>query len=384
MIQRNALPLPSQGTRLRASGSRIAASGLLLLGALATHAAVTAKKSDKAPASKPAVTQLAYEFKPGSTHRYSVTAILNGHIPPFSHPGEPPIHVRARFTYIANVKKVDDKGAQVEFTVDSADLGFLEKDPGPNGKIPPDAELVWPISLPEVQQRLNVTATLRPDGSVASVEGGSGMPIQIDVGFDLRKLFLLMLPVTFPDKPVRINDTWTFTDGLLGNKPGKVSYTGRLVNIAPIARSLQFRVHQDAQAMIDDRHDKAGKLTTSDIDAVDSTTGKVTVTGDLLFVASAPSGQMPAAAVANTPDRHLGRLSSGHLVLDALLTRKRTTPDADHPEEPLSSQIDVQARLFVRSDDKPQKPQGTATPAKTAGLAAVPNHASKVKEDTQR
>ncbi len=343
-------------------GSLLAAGGLLLVGALAAHAAA---RGHAAPtrfhraAPKPAAARLAYDLTPGSAHHYKVTAIFTGHFPPFTQPGGQPVSLRVLLGYNAAVKKADDKGAEVEFTVDSAEIDLLEKDPGPNGKIDPDSVAPWPIALQEVQQRLNVTALLRPDGSIASIEGGSAMPVQINLGIDLRKLFLLVMPVTFPDKPVKINDTWTFTDGLLGNQPGKVTYSGTLTQIDPTDRQLLFHIRQDAQAAINDKHDKGGKLTDNAADAVDQTTGKVTVTGDLLFAA-------PNAAV--RADRCLGRLTRGHLVMNALLTRKRTAPDPDHPEDPATSNIDVQARLFVQADDARPKAQGAATAANTGRL----------------
>jgi hypothetical protein len=375
------LPIVAGGPRLRL-GLVIAAGSLLTLSALAGHAADKAAKRGTTPARlhraapQPTAALLSYDLKPGSSHRYHITAFFSGHFPPFSQPGGQPINLRTRLTYIANVKKVDAKGAQVAFVVDAADISLLEKDPGPGGKVNPDDEAPWPIPLQEVQQALNVTAILRPDGSIASIEGGNAPPVKIDIGFDLRKLFLLMMPVTFPDKPVRVNEPWTFADGLLGNKPGKVTYTGRLEAIDPTAKRLLFHIHQNGQAAIEDSRDKAGKVAANPADAVDTTTGKVTVEGDLLFVA--PTGDPAAAALANGAARGLGRLQTGHLVMSALLTRKRAAPDPEHPEEPQESQIDVHARLSVQADDSPHKAPSAAAGGHNATHA---RRAGTTKED---
>lgn len=353
-------------------GGLVAASGLLLLGAGARRDAPRNRAS--APVAKPAAARLAYDLAPGSSHRYNITAIFTGHFPPFTQPDSPPITLKAQLAYVAHVKKQDDKGAEVEFVVDSADVSLLEKEPGPDGKSDPNSEVPFPLPLSQVQEALNVTATLRPDGSVASVSGGNAPPVKIDLGFDLRKLFLLILPVTFPDRPVAVNDSWNFADGFLGNKPGKVSYTGQVAGITAGGKNLTYRIRQNAEALIDDKRDKEGKVTENAADAVDTTTGKVTVTGDIAFLAPATP---PARKGANGAAARFGRLTNGQLVMNALLTRKRTVPDPNKPEEPLESKIDVKARLLVQA----AKP--ATQPARVSALPKAKPPVGKVKENVK-
>jgi hypothetical protein len=356
---------------LRRRGALLAAVSVFGMSRIAAQADTHAAQPKAAPGTNAAV-RLTYNLKPGFTRRYKVTGIFSGHFPPFAQPTSPPILLRAQLEYAATVKKQDEKGAEVEFSVESADISILEKEPGPDGKVDPDSETPFPLPIEQVQKTLNVTAILRPDGSIAEVVGGDTSQIKIDLGFDLRKLFLLIMPVTFPDRSVRVNEEWTFADGLLGKGADRVTYKSRLLGIAPAANATAFRIGQDAQARIDDRRDKDGKPTDKDDAIVDTTKGTVTVTGALNFVAPRTTG--PPAA-----DSRAGNLADGRLTLTVLLNRKRTIPDPDRPDDPLESQIDVKARLFVRADGGPRKADpAPAAPAVTdKNRPAAPNEAKK-------
>jgi hypothetical protein len=343
---------PPNGRRLRSA--LLAAACVFGMSPIVARADTHAAQPKAAPDSSAAV-RLTYDLKPGFTRRYKVTGIFSGHFPPFAQPTSPPILLRAQLEYAATVTKQDAKGAEVEFSVESADISILEKDPGPDGKIDPDSETPFPLPIEQVQKTLNVTAILRPDGSIAEVVGGDTSQIKIDLGFDLRKLFLLIMPVTFPDRSVRVNEAWTFTDGLLGKGADRVTYRSRLLGIAPAAHATAFRIGQDAQARIDDRRDKDGKPTDKDDAIVDTTKGTVTVTGALNFVT-------PSTAAPPATDSRAGNLAEGRLTLTVLLNRKRTIPDPDRPDDPLESQIDVRARLFVRADGGPRKASAVSLP----------------------
>lgn len=299
----------------------------------------------KPAAAKPApalpAARLAYNLKPGDTFRYRITGIFRGNFPPFAQPGNPPANLKAVLEYIATVKKQDDKGAEIFFEVDVADLSLLEKEPGPDGKIDPEDEIPFPIPVSQAQKTLNVTALIRPDGSVASVTNNDSAPIRAELGIDLRKLFLLILPVTFPDKPLQINDEWTHNDGVLGQKPGKITYRNRLLAVAPAAKNLTFRVEHNAVSQIADKKDRDGKLIEDAENAVETTTGTATVKGTLLF-------QTPAApASPNAADTRTGRLQKGQLTLNANLVH--VAPNPEKPEEKLASNIEVMARLTVQA-----------------------------------
>lgn len=323
-----------------------------------------------APAS--AALRLGYRLQAGDNMRYKLVGYFTGHFPPFDSPGSPPVILRTKLTYVANVKKADEKGAEVAFSVEEADVAILLKEPGPNGEIAPDDEAPIPLPLSQVQKALNVTATMKPDGSITKLTGGETGSVKIDLGFELRKLFLLMMPVTFPEKPLKVADEWTFTDGVLGNKPGKVSYKGRVQSVQPGGKAVTVGINQEAEARIEDMRDKEGKPTDKAADSVDTTTGKLTFGGTMRFLA-------PTKGKLVNGSRAVGRMAEGKMTLNALLTRKRTTPDPEHPDDPLEKNIDVAARLTVQADDLP-----TQTMKRTAsGKESLPSVAAKTKEKSK-
>lgn len=317
-----------------------------LLGGSYALAQKAAKPAPK-PASElaaPAAATLAYNLKPGSAFRYRIVGLFRGNFPPFAQPGSPPANLKAVLEYIATVKKSDSKGAEVAFEVDRADLSLLEKEPGPDGKIDPDSEIPFPIPVSQAQKTLNVTALIRPDGSVASVTSADSAPIRADLGIDLRKLFLLIMPVTFPERPLAVNDEWKHADGVLGQKEGKITYRNRLLSVTPEAKRVAYRIQQSAESEIDDKKDKDGKLIADAAGAVETITGKATVTGTLLFVT-------PAAAPSA---KHVGQMQQGQLLLNANL--KKTAPNPEKPEEKQVSDITVKARLTVQFLPAVRKP----------------------------
>ncbi len=298
----------------------------------------------KPPVISPAPAKITYRFKLGDSFLYKVSGLFTGHFPPFLQPNSPPINLKIDFTYKAAVKKQDDKGAEVAFTVDEAEVSLLEKDPGPDGKIDPDNITPFPLPLAQIQKTLNITARIRPDGSIESIAGGDTSQVKIDIGFDLRKLFLVIMPVIFPDRVLKPNDTWKYDDGLLGHKPGRINYTGKLISSTPQGKNTIYIVEQSGDSNVEDKRDKAGKATINPADVVESTMGTVNLSGSLKFVA------FPDLSKTSTGNQ-LSRLKDGKLTMTALFTHTRTVVDPEKPDDPLEQKIDVKARLHVQAVD---------------------------------
>jgi hypothetical protein len=313
--------------------------GILLVQTPAFHA--SAQKPQARPA---APMRFRYDLIPGKAHRYRVFAHFHGLTPPFIEP----VTLRIQFDYLATVKKQDDKGAQIEFTVDKADLVLLARDPGPEGKVSPDEETPFPLPLSQVQSALNITATLRPDGTLVALSGGDSNSSRIQLGLELRKLFLLVMPVVFPDRPVKLNDEWAFDEGILGKSPGRVTYKGKLVQL-PNSKQNAFVFEQQSRSKMDEKKDKAGKITEKAEDVVETTSGEVTFGGTLNFVSSSAT---------RASGQQAGRLKEGRMLLNAQVLRKRTIPDPDRPEDPLETKIDLKGWLRVQ--------QVMSAPPKTA------------------
>ena len=329
--------------------------------------------ANKPPAVKaiaaPVPAQLAYQFTPGATCRYRLSALFDGHIPPFAQPDSPPIHIKVDLVYVATVKKVDKTGATVEFSVDSADLSLFDHEIREDEKIDPDKTTPFPIPLEDMQKALNATAVLRPDGSVANILTASSVKVQIDVGFDVRKLFLMLMPVTLSNQPVKVGDTWPSADGVLGSKAGRITYTNKLVNAKVKGKDAEYALNQTATSAVEDKLNKEGNSTANDADMYRTLTGKIDMSGDMTLATPLTGAAGPL----------LGQVKSAHITMNANVVRKRVKIDPDHPEIPEYDPLDVKARITVARENAPAKPgkNGLATPNPkgkndSAGKSAAP------------
>jgi len=337
------------GTLFSAVLASILISSRIQLNAQATVQATshTTAKASTADVTLPA--QLSYGFDQGRVYHYKVDAIFSGQIPKLSEPGSD-AHIKAELYYSATVLKRDAKGTSVAFAVEGENLSFLTKDPGPNEKLSPDDELPFPLPLAQVQGYLNVTALLRPDGSIAEITGGNNDPVKIDVGVDLRKLFVLMLPVILPNHSVKPGQTWTFDEGFLGKKPGHTTYIGKMVGVREDADRVVFDLSQTAKSTVSDNLDKDGNSTQEPKLQVGTITGDVSAEGSMSLGVQKRS---PSGAEAAKQGYYSGRLLSGKMTLS--VTLKRTMPDPDHPEKTVVDPITVRGRMFVQLQPGPPR-----------------------------
>ncbi len=368
------------GSRLRLPYGAAALCGIVALGLTTARAAVpVGAGSGSTPRGyganvKPVTSpmRLTYQYRVGDVRRYKVLGLFTGHFPPFAKAGSPPIHLMTLLDYAATVKKVSEKGADVEFNVENATLGVLEKEPGADGKVDPSSVAEYPIGLAQVQKIFNATATFRPNGAIVSIKGGDASNLKIDLGIDLRKLFLVTAPVIFADKPVKSGEEWTFDDGLLGSKPGKTVYTGHLLSLSAAGASVTAIVSQQAASFVDSKLDKEGNSTDKVADVVGSLVGKVSLSATSHLVGSAdPAPNGPGVG---------GRMESSHMALTANL--KRTLPDPEQPGKQEITDIDITARLTVTPFTPPLKhapaiKHGAVAPKDRVGATAKSSESSK-------
>jgi len=333
------------------------ALSLFVAGATVLSPAVGIADTKPAPAAKPArpaaaasavfkplitPVRISYSYKLGDVRRYKVLAFLTGHFPPFAAAGSPPIHVMILLDYLTTVKKVTDKGAEVDFSVQDSKLCLLEKEPPADSKIIPDDAPEFPIPLSQVQQMFNAVATIKPNGAIANIQGGDNSKVKIDLGIDLRKLFLLTAPITFSDKTVKTGDEWPFDDGLLGSKAGKTTYIGHLESIAGNGKRISASIAQRGDSQVDSKLDKEGNSTDNASAIVGSLVGKVNLVG---------SAQVEGAADAGGAS---GRVTTSKLTMTVDL--KRTLPDPDEPGKQQITDIDIKARFYVQPGAPASKP----------------------------
>ena len=304
---------------------------------------------------------LTYQFTPGAITHFKVSAFFDGHFPPFAQPDADPIHLKADLAYTATVKKVDKDGATVDFVVEHHNLYLYKREVKEDEQINLSgddvADMTGLTTLPDIQKALNATAVLRPDGTIVRILSTSSVKIPFDVGFDIRKLFLMMLPITFANQPVKTADAWPATDGILGSKPGKTVYADRLESVSVSGPNATYHLTQTAHSTVEDNLDKAGNSTAKAEDAYRALSGKVDLTSEMWFAA-------PALPQAGAAKAQAGQVKSAHLVMNAAVNRKRLKIDPDQPEIPENDPLDVKARMTIVRDDSPAKTPPTGDKAK--------------------
>ena len=293
---------------------------------------------------------LAYRYKEGSSQRYKIRAYLNGRIPPFAtDPTSAPTHILIEFDYVATVKSVSEKGALVEFAVPEAELSLLENEPPADFKVPKKeiTPLEGLVSLGEIQKIFNCTAVLRPDGTVAEVKGGNDSKVKVNIGIDLRKLFLVTAPVAFPETAVKPGETWSPTDGLLGNLPSRTLYSAKVETAQSGPKTTLATLSETSESSIYDNLDREGNSTPNKDAQVGTLKGEAKLKGAFRFRATQTS--KPATGAISAP--YSGMIEDGRL--DLTVNMDRVMPDPDKPGAKLTLPIDVRATFFVKAIETP-------------------------------
>jgi hypothetical protein len=346
----------------------------------AAGASKTGKPAAPAVAGNGIPALLLYQFTPGATVRFKVSAFFDGHFPPFAQPDAPPVHLKAELAYTATVKKVDKDGATVDFVVEHHNMYLYQREVKEDEKIDLNgkevADMTGLTTLPDIQKALNATAILRSDGTIVRILSSSNVKIPFDVGFDIRKLFLMMLPITFANQPVKPADAWPATDGILGSKPGKTVYADRLESVAASGANTTYHLTQTAHSTVEDKLDKAGNSTAKEDDAYRALSGQVDLTSEMWFVA-------PAHPQAGAAKGQAGQVKSAHLVMNAVVNQKRLKIDPDQPEIPENAPLDVKARMTVVRDDSPAKTPPAGNEAKKDKDIAKKNKPGDEKSGSQ-
>lgn len=333
-----------------ASLPSIAADAQTKRGKSSNHPPKMAGKPKTVPAMaamKPILTPLllTYRYQEGAVQRYRIRGFLNGRIPPFAtDASSPPVHILLEFEYVATVKKVSEKGAMIDFNVSTATLSLLEKEPPADFKIGKDEATEFPVPLSEVQKLFNVVATIRPDGSVAEVTGGSASTVKVNIGLDLRKLFLITAPIAFGEKPVRVAESWVPTEGLLGAQPSRTIYAAKADSALAGGKTMLATLSETSESSIYDTLDKDGNSTQDKTLQVGSLKGEAKLNGSFKFIAVPVPSKTLAVGEATA---YSGRIDSGRLNLNVEMIR--TLPDPDKPGAKLDLPIDVKATFFVKA-----------------------------------
>ena len=273
-------------------------------------------------AEKPAVSpvQLNYLLKSGQTRKYFVTAYFDGNFPPFDQPGDPPVHLLARMVFTSHTGVTQPQGTTVDFKLISADLELLSKQVPTGAVIKSDDITPFPIEPEQAQAALDSSVSLRPDGSIVKLLSNPNGVVRINIGFDLRKLFLMMMPVIFPTTPVGAGSTWTSSQGVIGSPPINVHYTNTVKSVSANGSSLSLIITQNALSNVTDTLDSSGNSTQDKSKIANTLKGTVSFKGVMHYLAH-PSGN-----IAST------QMTQGNFLLQVKLTQA-----ASHSKQPAHS-----------------------------------------------
>ena len=238
----------------------------------------TAMCASTAPDQQVSVT---YPLVAGSVNTYEMRAYFDGHFPPFDQPGNPTVHLYCDIIYQSKVLSTDSNGSQMRFSVLSDNI-LLTPKKMKLGDIPNSSEAIpFPIDLSTVKEALNSSDIVRPDGTIAKVETVNNRLIRVNIGFDLRKLFLLLMPIPFPNTAVGSNSEWNFGSGIIGSDTSMVKYTAKVNSLNLQKHTL--KVNMLANSSVNDHLNSTGESTPIPSKQVIHMFGKVKMTGSTLF-----------------------------------------------------------------------------------------------------
>jgi hypothetical protein len=278
---------------------------------------------------------MAYQWKTGQVVRYKLTAVLTGSLPIMQN--VEPIDLDGSITIVYKVipKTVDRSGnAALDFRIELAEAEL--------------AKIPLPVPFEDAQKVLNRSVTFARSGEVVSVKAGPPLPFAVSIpGVDPQRLYTLVCPIVFPDRPVKPGDTWEYRSELLGTEGAPAQFRATVLE-SPLTdadlksvriREPALRVQQDFSMAVDQRLN-ADKKPVAEGEPVRKTrSGTITGSGVMAF----------------SPKQ--GRLLQGHLTIQANITERFVgEPDPDQPAETVTN-----VKAVVRVMPVPPKPAtGTA------------------------
>lgn len=247
--------------------------------------------SDSTVSSK--LVTVSYPLVAGSVNTYEMRAYFDGHFPPFDQPGNPTVHLYCDIIYQSKVLSTNSTGSQMKFSVLSDNI-LLTPKKMKFGDIPNSSEAIpFPIDLNTVKEALNSSDIVRPDGTIAKVETVNNRLIRVNIGFDLRKLFLLLMPIPFPNSPVGAKSVWNFDSGIIGSDSSMVKYSAKVDSLNEQEHTL--KVNMLANSTVNDHLNSTGESTSIPSKQVIHMFGKVTMTGTTIFDTGAQGAVVSAS-----------------------------------------------------------------------------------------
>ncbi len=186
-----------------------------------------------------------YRWIPGKTTRLVLRADLSGSMPLLQ--STEPVDLEAKLMVVYQVKVLElkpDGQAVVQFRVESADADVAG----------------IPISVPmeDAHKVLDRTVTFAPTGAVIATEAGPPLPFTLSIpGVDPQRLYALVCPVVFPDRGVKVGDTWEYRSELLGTEGAPAQFRARVLRLPSTKprEARELRVAEEFTMEVDQKLD---------------------------------------------------------------------------------------------------------------------------------
>jgi hypothetical protein len=241
---------------------------------------------------------LAYQMKPGQTQRYKLTAVIKANMPFLDSKGPIDLDVVITLVYLATPKTLlADGTADVECKVDSVDVTL--------------ATVPFPIAVEDVQKILNQTITIAQSGEIMKAGSGGPLPVNVSIpGVDPTRLYALLYPIVFQQRPVKPGDTWSFKSNLLHGEGAAPAFRATILSPKDGDADGVTRLRETLSMKVDQKLDSDKKPVLGNKPIHRTRKGLIEGEGDLQF--SASEGQFTKSVVklkANIVEKLLGKPS---------------------------------------------------------------------------
>ncbi len=214
-----------------------------------------------------------------------------------------------------------DGAAAVDFRIEKAEAEL--------------AKIPLPVPFEDAQKVLNRSATFLKTGEVKSVAAAPPLPFGVSIpGVDPQRLYSLICPVVFPERPVKPGDSWEYESELLGSEGSPAKFTATVLEsaaeTAPAGKAamqkrrpagtsqpeIPLRVREEFTMAVDQKLDADKKPIAEGESPRKTRVGQITGSGVMAF----------------SPQR--GKLLRGHLTIQARITERFVgDPPPDEPAE---------------------------------------------------
>jgi len=265
---------------------------------------------------------ITYQWAIGQPSRYQIKADLSGSLPIMNNVGPIDLEASIEMVYKVTPRSVDGDGiAAVDFRVEKAEAEL--------------AKIPLPVPFEDAQKVLNRSVVFHKTGAVKSVAEAPPLPFGVSIpGVDPQRLYTLICPIVFPDRPIKQGDTWDYKSELLGTEEAPARFTATVLESdkpSGQARArtaeMPLRVREEFSMDVDQKLNADKKPLAEGETLRKTRVGRITGSGVMAFSAQR------------------GKLLRGYLTILAKITERYVGEPP--PDEPAETVTNVKAVVHI-------------------------------------